>query len=141
MPKRLNPNLAKIHRNYLVVEVSNLFGVHKNTVRAWIKDGLPICDDNHPMIILGSELRAYLQDKNASAKRPCKEDEIFCMKCRWPKKPAGGMVEYKPLNNMKGCLSAICPTCDSLMNRFSNVSKLEQMKQFWDVSVGGSKNT
>ncbi|MFQ3245359.1 MAG: hypothetical protein ACI9SP_002006 [Arenicella sp.] len=137
MAKRLNPNLAKIHRNYLVVEVAELFGVHKNTVRAWVKSGLPICDENHPMIILGQELRDYLKAKNTGAKRPCKEDEMFCLKCRWPKKPAGGMVEYIPSNNVKGCLSAICPTCDSMMNRFSNVSKLEKMKRIWEVSIGG----
>jgi len=137
MAKRLNPNLAKIHRNYLVVEVAELFGVHKNTVRAWVKNGLPICDENHPMIILGSELRDYLKDKNSSAKRPCKEGEIFCFKCRLPKKPAGGMVEYIPSSKVRGCLSAICPTCNSLMNQFSNVSKLEKMKSIWEISIGG----
>jgi transposase len=40
MAKRPNPNLAKIHRNYTVEEVANLFSVHKNTVRLWVKDGL-----------------------------------------------------------------------------------------------------
>jgi len=37
MAKRLNPNLAKIHRNYTVEEVALLFSVHKNTVRSWVK--------------------------------------------------------------------------------------------------------
>jgi hypothetical protein len=32
-----NPRLAKIHRNYTVEEVANVFGVHRNTVRQWIK--------------------------------------------------------------------------------------------------------
>ena len=38
MPRNLNPNRAKIHRNYTVGEVASLLNIHKNTVRAWIKD-------------------------------------------------------------------------------------------------------
>ena len=49
-----NPRLAKIHRNYTVEEVASLFGVHRNTVREWVKRGLPTSDDQRPMLILGA---------------------------------------------------------------------------------------
>jgi hypothetical protein len=40
--KRLpNPRRAKIHRNYTVAEIATLYTVHRNTVREWIKHGLP----------------------------------------------------------------------------------------------------
>ena len=44
MPRR-GPNyrLVKIHRNYTVEEAARMFGIHKNTVRAWIEAGLPVC--------------------------------------------------------------------------------------------------
>ena len=64
MAKRLNPNLAKIHRNYSIEEVASLFSVHKNTVRGWIKSGLSVCDDQKPMLILGVVLRDFLKMKN-----------------------------------------------------------------------------
>ena len=67
MPKRLNPNLAKMHRNYTVEEVASLFGVHKNSVRAWIKAGLPVCDARRPVLILGLDLRDYRQGSGESA--------------------------------------------------------------------------
>ena len=91
MPKRITPNLAKIHRGYLVSEVAEVFGVHKNTVRAWLRDGLPVCDDQHPMLILGRDLKAYLQSKQRQRKRPCKVDEMYCLKCRAPKTPMGNL--------------------------------------------------
>jgi hypothetical protein len=37
---RLNPRRAKLHRSYTVEETARLFGVHRNTVRAWLKQGL-----------------------------------------------------------------------------------------------------
>ena len=55
-----NPRLVKIHRNYTVEDVANLLGVHKNTVREWIKQGLPKIDDKRPMLILGCDLFAFL---------------------------------------------------------------------------------
>ena len=71
MAQRLpNPRLAKIHRNYTVEEVARLYGVHRNTVRQWIKrDGLPICDDGRPVLILGGELAAFLTRKRTRNKR------------------------------------------------------------------------
>ena len=42
--RRPNPKLAKIHRTYTVEEVARLYDVHRNTVRQWIKDGLPSMD-------------------------------------------------------------------------------------------------
>ena len=56
-----NHRLAKIHRNYTVDEVANLFAVHRNTVRQWIKSGLPTTDSRRPLLILGRDLVAFLK--------------------------------------------------------------------------------
>jgi len=72
MVRPLNPNLVKIHLNYTVEDIAALFGVHKNTVRIWVKkNGLPVCDDRKPMLILGSELKAFLRQKKAKGKQKC----------------------------------------------------------------------
>ena len=61
--KKRHPNhrLVKIHRNYTVEEIAGLFGIHKNTVREWVKTGLATSDNKRPMLILGQDLKAYLQ--------------------------------------------------------------------------------
>jgi len=112
-----NHRLVKIHRNYTVEDIANLFGIHKNTVRRWIKDGLATIDDKRPTLILGHVLVAFLQTRRAKNKQPCKPGELYCVRCRSPKSPAGNMAEYSPITEKFGNLIAICPDCDAFMNR------------------------
>ena len=129
MKKRLhNPNLAKIHRNYTVEEVAGLYGVFKGTVRAWIKAGLPIINDKRPMLILGSDLVAFHQARRTKNKQKCKPGEIYCVRCRAPKNPAGDMADYRIITEKIGNLEAICPDCEKIMNRRVSLTKLEQVR-------------
>lgn len=136
MKKRLyNPNLAKMHRNYTVEEVASLYDVFKGTVRAWIKAGLPVLDDKRPMLILGSALAAFHQAKRTKNKQKCQPGEMYCVKCRVPKSPALGMADYKPVTGTMGNLIAICPDCNSIMNRRASLAKLEQVRGEMDITM------
>jgi transposase-like protein len=48
-----NPRLAKIHRSYSVEEIARLFKLHKNTVRAWLRQGLEAIDGQRPTVVRG----------------------------------------------------------------------------------------
>ena len=141
MPKRLNPNLAKIHRSYFVSEAAEVLGVHKNTIRAWIKNGLLTCDDSYPTLILGRDLRQYLKAKKQESKRPCKANEMYCLKCRAPRKPMGNMVDYLPTTATRGQLTAFCPSCESIINRYTTLDKISELSAVFEVSIGGTNNT
>jgi hypothetical protein len=112
-----NHRLAKLHRNYTVDEVAELFSIHKNTVRNWVAQGLPVNDDRRPLLILGRELHTFLQRKRTANKQPCKPGEIYCVKCRAPQAPAGNMADYVALSLGHGNLVGICPSCQSMMYR------------------------
>ena len=130
-----NPRLAKIHRNYTVDEIAKLYAVHKNTVRAWIKSGLPTSDDLKPLLILGRDLMAYLQAKRVKNKQTCQPGQIYCVRCRVPKVPGGDMAEYKPLTFTSGTLIGICPSCNSMMYRRVNLAKLTQVAANLDLTL------
>ena len=135
MPKRRpNPRLVKIHRSYSVEEIACLFGTHKNTVREWVKAGLPTCDSKRPMLILGRELVTFLQARRMKNKRPCRPGEIYCVRCRCPKFPAGDMSDYLPVTEKLGNLIGICPECDLMIYRRVSLAKLEQVRGKMNVT-------
>ena len=123
-----NHRLVKIHRSYTIEEIANLFELHKNTVRRWVKDGLAVIDDRRPMLILGRVLVEFLQARRSRNKRTCKPGELYCVRCRAPKSPAGDMAEYCPITEKLGNLVAICPDCDAIMNRRASLTKIEQIR-------------
>lgn len=129
-----NHRRVKIHRSYTVEEIAKLFGAHKNTVRSWVKAGLPICDDKRPMLILGHDLTAFLQARRARNKQTCRPGEIYCLGCRVPKLPAGDMADYLPVTEKVGNLRGICPDCHSIMHRCVSMAKLGQVRGNLDIT-------
>jgi hypothetical protein len=129
-----NHRLVKIHRSYTVEEVANLFSMHKNTVRNWVKDGLATIDDKRPMLILGHDLSVFLQARRVKNKQACKPGEIYCVGCRAPKFPAGDMAEYSPVTEKFGNLIAICPDCNSIMNQRVSLARIEEVRGNMDIT-------
>jgi len=129
-----NHRLVKIHRSYTIEETANLFGIHKNTVRGWIKAGLATCDNKRPMLILGHDLSEFLQARRVKNKQTLKPGEIYCVRCRAPKFPAADMAEYSPITEKFGNLIAICPDCDSIMNRCVSFARIGEVRGNMDIT-------
>ena len=115
--KRINPRRAKLHRSYDVGELADLMGVHKNTVRGWIKTGLPTVDETRPTLVLGNFFQEWWAKQRTASKRPCQPGQMYCLKCRAPKAPAKRMVEYVATTPTTGNLKALCETCGTMMHR------------------------
>lgn len=129
-----NPQRAKIHNSYSVEEVARLFGIHRNTVRAWIKQGLPVCDDRRPVLVLGSHLRSFLQQRRVRNKRPCGPGQLYCVRCRQPRVPAGLMADYRPYSSTGGMLTGICPVCESMIHRRITLAKWPSIRGDLEVA-------
>ena len=134
MGRRPNHRLVKTHRTYSIEEAARRLGAHKNTVRAWIKDGLPTCDGKRPTLILGCELATYLKARRKKNKKPCKPGEIYCVRCRTPKRPAENMAEYQKVTETLGTLVGICPDCEAMMYRRTSRAKLDEIQGILDIS-------
>jgi hypothetical protein len=135
MSRHPNYRLVKIHRSYTIEEIAGLLNIHKNTVRGWVKQGLPTVDRQRPTLILGRILSRYLQDRRQRGKKRCAPGEIYCVKCRAPVRPAGGMADFIPATLTSGTLTGICPVCETLIYRRVSRATLDASRGNLDVTI------
>ena len=133
--KRINPRRAKLHWSYSVTELAERLDVHKHTVRGWIKKGLPVIDGAKPTLITGSDFQAWWGKQRKAGKRPCQPGQMYCFRCREPKRPALGMVEYAATNAATGNLKAMCETCETMMHQRARLADLEARMPGMDVQI------
>ena len=115
--RRANPYAVKLHRSYSVPDLAACLGVHANTVRHWQRNGLTPLDSMRPALFQGATIRAFLTRRNASRKCPCPPGTLYCFRCRAPRSPALGMVDYLAANPVSGNVRAICAVCETVMHR------------------------
>jgi excisionase family DNA binding protein len=125
---------VKIHRSYTVDEAARVLGIAKGTIRRWLKHGLRATDSRKPTLIRGSDLLDYLKAK-AKPKQSCPPGQCYCVKCKAPMEPAGGMAEFIVLTSTSGNLRAVCPTCETLMHRRTSMIQLQQIRSSLDVTI------
>lgn len=129
-----NPRLAKIHRSYSVEEIARLFKVHKNTVRAWLRQGLQAIDGQRPTVARGEAIRSFLSARRVKAKRPCGPGRIYCLPCRAPKVPDGNVADCVATSGTTGSLQGICPDCGRMIYRRVNPQKINVVRGDLDVT-------
>ena len=124
----------KLHRSYKVEDAARIRNVSKRTVRRWIKSGMPAIVDQKPILILGEDLLAFLATRKHRSRR-CQPEECYCVKCREPRRPAGGMADFIRLTPETGNLRAICPVCGSLMHKRIRCDAVEALGRVLDVTT------
>jgi transcriptional regulator with XRE-family HTH domain len=104
--RRYALNRIKTGITYDVAEIAKLFGVHRNTVRQWLREGLEMIDARRPLLIHGAILKAFLAARQRARKHACGPGEFFCFKCRAPRTPYGGMADVA--EHTKGSSGSQC---------------------------------
>jgi len=130
-----NPRLVKIHRNYSVEDIARLFKVHRNTVREWERRGLRPLDWRRPKLFLGSTLKAFLEARRRSQKCRLQPGEVYCVRCRQARRPAGDMADYEVLTAILGNVVGICPVCETIIRRRVNRNTLECVRGTLVISI------
>jgi len=123
MARRHDVRRVKIHRCYTTSELAEVLGVAKLTVSRWIDDGLPVIERKRPLLIHGSDLRAFLQARRPR-KQPCRPGQFYCFRCRAPKRPAFGEADFLPKTTKTGMLEGLCPDCATIMCRVARTASL-----------------
>lgn len=118
MPRLPNYRKLRSHQVYTVAEAAEELGVHRQTVRRWVRDcGLPAAMDLKPWLIDGRDLKRFLEHRCRASKRPLGPGEFYCLPCRTRRRPDGDLADYRPKSPTVGMLSGLCPACGRLMHR------------------------
>ena len=135
MPKRPHWRMIKTHRSYTVDEAARALGVAKGTVRRWLKSrNLAAIEGLRPALILGSELARFLYNRR-KPKRSCALQECYCLTCKAPREPAGGMADIIPHTNGGGNLRALCAVCSGIMHKRISGTAIPALRATLDVAI------
>ena len=143
MKKNYNLRLIKTREAYTTAKICELLNVHERTVQEWYKEGLKKLNEQKPFLVMGHELKRFLEKKLKSRKTKLSPDEFYCTKCRKGVKPTNNVSIIVSVNSIgnKGykamTIKGICENCNSKLNRFSHTGKLEDVKQMFNVIEGG----
>jgi hypothetical protein len=117
--RRYTYNVRRIRRDlsYSIQEIAELFALHPNAVRRWLKEGLRRIDGQKPHLVHGSDLIGFLSRRQEQRKRHCQPGEMFCCRCRARRLPRIGTVTIDTVNTRQSIIRGACELCGTKMNR------------------------
>lgn len=118
-----DPRKIRMHLSYTTAELAELLEVHEQTVRRWIKSGLPIVACGLPRLILGYEAKQWLKAQRTGRKQPLGLGEFYCFKCKSPRFPHDMEADLEKTSPQIINLVGLCSLCGSLMYRRINPRK------------------
>ncbi len=142
MAQKQKYSLKPIRRDYTyaVDEIAELYGITPDTVFRWIRnEGLKRNEASRKYFVHGSELAKFLERRNAKNKKPCKEGEMFCCKCRTPKIPKPESLKPKKLANKTVRVYGRCSVCNTRINTVVSGKKWSKSHPFYPDKHASTK--
>lgn len=135
MPRAGSTARVKSLHQYRVEEAAEAVGVTHQTIRAWIKQGLPVLTAKRPTLILGWALKDFLSQARAKRHRPLQVGEVFCLRCKEPRPLALGLAEYAPISERHGKMRALCSHCEGVCFRFVALADVPKWREVCEVAA------
>jgi len=126
MSGRYKTRLIKKRKSYSTQDVADLFGVSKESCFRWIKEGLKVLDPTaKPLLIMGIDLKDFLDKKQLKHKIKLRENEYFCPTCKGAVKARFGSEQLEMTgkkigkqNRNQQVKTGLCEFCNRKIYRF-----------------------
>jgi len=146
MKHNFNPNKVKSRNSYTFTEIAEIYGVHKQTVQVWRKNGLKVIDENvRPFLIFGEDLRTFIKEKIKKRKITLNKGEFYCTKCHAARRSADNLIRFEYTNKRLGKKSLMvnikgnCENCGTVLTIFSSDRKIREMLSVGMMFTGQGK--
>ncbi len=126
-------NLSRIRKNYTyaVYEIAKLYDISPDTVFRWIsREGLKRIPGTKKYFVHSSDLRRFLEQKNARNKQPCAQGEIYCCKCRKPRNPKSDSLKARRMPNSSIKIFGRCDICNTDLHTYVSGKKWSESHPF-----------
>lgn len=130
MKRNYKLRTIKAKKSYSTKELSQLLGVHAQTIRLWRKEGLASIDESsHYALFLGSTVKSFLQAQVDTRRVRLKEGEFYCLSCNKAVtvKNAQTVSQEKLVGKDKLSVRhhGNCDNCGNKVNRFGSLQPNE----------------
>ncbi|MCX5568166.1 MULTISPECIES: helix-turn-helix transcriptional regulator [Kaistia] len=128
--KIFHPRKAKQDRTYNRADVMDLYGVGRNTVTNWMKEGL-VTVPGHPVLFRGEDLNTFHEARRAGARRNCSPGEFLCFHCKKVSSLKGAAAEVHWHSDHTCTLRWFCPrpTCSKPNETFQSRSQVRILEE------------
>ncbi len=148
MSKTYNIRLVKYRESYTLKQISETLSVHPRTVQEWRKEGLKTISTEKPFLIMGYDLKEFLNKKLQSRKTKLEANQFYCTKCRNAVRSKNNEVHLASLNKTIGnqgfkglIVKGICQECGTKLNKFSHDGRLQELKSTFNITnIGEYEN-
>lgn len=135
MGKRIYPlKSIKYWWSYTIEEICELYksySLHPQTVRTWIKSGLPVMN-GRPVLIYGNDLKVFLGKMNTSNKCCTEFNQMYCMRCKDAKSFYKKQIKVEIVNRVIKA-KALCRDCRSIMNKPYKLEGFPKIRKLFHV--------
>ena len=128
-----NTRLIRATWPYTVQEVAALFGIHKNVVLRWLKEGLCADRETRPYLIRGDELIRFLSARRAKRRATCTATQFYCFKCRCPREAYLGIADIEIETATRLQVKSICEVCNTPVNKAQAVRDLPNIRNRFEI--------
>jgi hypothetical protein len=134
--RRYNARIFRSRRAYSFSEIAEGLDTHIRTVQRWPQEGLKVHDkETKPFLVMGHDLREFLEARSRSRKRPLQPGEFYCPRCRKQTRSVADKIEAdftdRPLGRVykQVLLRGVCQDCGQSLLLFSSDKKLADLQK------------
>ena len=132
-PRKYNTRRISRNRSYTIQEITELFGLHKNSVLIWLRTGLKKIDCQKPYLINGGDLVDFLEAKKKKRRQKCKPNELFCLKCKSPRLSKPDCIQITERNIYRLKISGRCQICNTKMFKDASVQRRSEIEKTFAI--------
>lgn len=138
MAKRPDPRRLRNALTYTVAELASTVGVTEVTVRAWLKQGLPVFTAHRPALIMGDAAKEFLIARRTAKKQSLAPDELFCFLCNPPRRAFGSMIEISAHPGKPIRIEGFCVECETTCHRVVSRAQLAELHLHFDIAANSA---